>query len=152
MGISQKMKRLLLLLSLTLSCSPKPQPINYGKDACDYCRMIISDKRFGGEIVLKTGKVYKFDDVGCLINFFWENNIAEKDIAMFLVVDYKTGDLIDATRAFYIQSDKIHSPMAYDIAAFKNPEDAEEFLNKNGGNLMNWAQINDLIRRQSKVR
>lgn len=150
-GIVVFLSALLGLMGI-ISCSPKPQKINYGKDACNYCKMIISDRRFGGEIVLKTGKVYKFDDIGCLINFFWEQNLTEKDVAMFLVVDYKTGELIDATKSFYIQSDKIHSPMAYDIAAFKNPEDAEEFLNEKGGGLMNWAQVNELVRRQGRVR
>jgi len=146
------MKRFFPLILALLACSPKPEPINYGKDTCDYCRMTIVDKKFGGEIVLKTGKVYKFDDVGCMINFFWGSNLSEKDVYMFLVVDYYTGKLIDATRAFYIQSDNINSPMAYDIAAFENPEDAEKFFKKYGGGIMNWSQVNDLVRKQSSVR
>ncbi len=146
------MRKFLPLTLILFACSPKPEPINYGKDACDYCRMSIVDKKFGGEIVLKTGKVYKFDDIGCMINFFWESDLSEKDVYMFLVVDYYTGKLIDATKAFYIQSDNIHSPMAYDIVAFEKPENAERFIKKNGGGLMNWAQVNDLVRKQSPGR
>jgi len=138
-----------IFLFLILSCSPKPEPIKYNKDVCNYCKMVISDKRFGAEIVLKTGKVYKFDDIGCMINFFWESNFSEKDVYKFLVVDYKTHKLIDATRAFYAQSDNIHSPMAYDIVAFEKAEDAEEFIRNNKGNVMNFAETIELVRRQS---
>jgi len=138
-----------LSVLLLISCSAKPQDIKIGKDACDYCKMIISDSRFSSEIVLKTGKVYKFDDVGCMINFFWEKGYSEKDIALFLVSDYKSGKLIDATRAFYILNDNLRSPMSYNVAAFENADDAENFYNKNGGRILNWAELNEYVRKHS---
>ena len=51
----------LLTLSLS-SCSTAPQPIRIGQDNCDFCKMTISDNRFGAEIITKKGKVYIFDD------------------------------------------------------------------------------------------
>ena len=51
------------------SCSVEPQAIAIGKDLCDECHMTIMDPKFGGEVVTKKGKVFKFDDVHCLIRF-----------------------------------------------------------------------------------
>ncbi len=132
---------------------PKPVPIEFGKDACYWCKMTITDQRFGAELVTKKGKVYKYDDVACMINHFWEDpELSEKDVAFFLVVDYAhPGKLIDATKAVYIQSDKIHSPMASDVAAFESTEDAEAFLRKFGGEILNWSKVIDLVRKQNPM-
>ncbi|MFL5807903.1 MAG: hypothetical protein ACJ749_00200, partial [Flavisolibacter sp.] len=56
----------ILVLALN-SCSTKPQPFAYGKDVCDDCSMTIMDPKFGGEIITKKGKVFKFDDAHCLV-------------------------------------------------------------------------------------
>ncbi|MCC6277295.1 MAG: hypothetical protein IT289_05195, partial [Oligoflexia bacterium] len=40
-----------------------PEPIVYGSDTCSNCQMTISDNRFGGETLLKGGKVSKFDSL-----------------------------------------------------------------------------------------
>jgi len=66
------MRRLLplffLLLLLFAGCRPKgPVAIEYGQDICAFCKMIIADPRFGAEVITKTGKVYKFDSVECMV-------------------------------------------------------------------------------------
>ena len=63
---------LLALLGMALllaGCSEEPKTgpvaIKYGRDTCDYCRMIISDPRFAAQVRGGPGhKAYKFDDVG----------------------------------------------------------------------------------------
>ena len=65
-----KMISLILALALFLSCNTEPVPLRYGKDACHLCKMTLMDKKFGGELVTGKGKVYKFDDVNCMINFY----------------------------------------------------------------------------------
>jgi hypothetical protein len=50
-------------------CDSGPQPINFGKDSCAECNMTIVDKRFGAEFVTGKGKVFKFDDVNCMVEF-----------------------------------------------------------------------------------
>ncbi len=65
-----------LLLSLvTASCGSNPEPINYGHDECEFCRMQISDNRYGAELVTDKGKVYKFDSIECLIEFAMVKNL-----------------------------------------------------------------------------
>ncbi|NPB02967.1 MAG: hypothetical protein GXO39_00940 [Thermotogae bacterium] len=152
----RRLVSLILLLTLGLiSCKgePKPVPIEFGKDACFWCKMTITDQRFGAELVTKKGKVYKYDDVACMVNHFWQDpNLTEKSVALFLVVDYAhPGKLIDATKAVYVQSDKIHSPMASDVAAFSTVEDAEAFIERNGGEVLNWPQVMDLVRKQNPM-
>jgi len=55
------------------------------------------------------------------------------------------------TSPAYVQSEAIHSPMASDVAAFENVEDAETFIKKNGGEVLNWAQVMDLVRKQNPM-
>ncbi len=69
---------LIFFITLTLlisSCGSKPEPINYGHDECEFCRMQISDNRYGAELVTDKGKVYKFDSIECLIEFAMVKNL-----------------------------------------------------------------------------
>ncbi|MBK6827600.1 MAG: hypothetical protein IPG86_12340, partial [Chitinophagaceae bacterium] len=60
---------LLLPAIILLSCSTKPEPFKPGTDNCHFCKMGITDTRFGGELITKKGKMYKFDDLICLARF-----------------------------------------------------------------------------------
>src|SRR5688572_4321047 len=94
---------IVMILGL-LSCSTEPQPFVYGKDACHSCKMTVVDKKFGAEIVTTKGKVYKFDDVNCLINFLNSEDIEEREIAHRLVIDFATPEkLIPAEHAFFLK-------------------------------------------------
>ena len=46
-----------VLVGFLTGCSTEPLPIRYGQDNCDFCKMTISDHRFGAEIVTKKGKI-----------------------------------------------------------------------------------------------
>ena len=48
---------MLLSVCLLMACSQEPKPIEYGTDACHFCRMTIVDKVHGAEIVTDKGKV-----------------------------------------------------------------------------------------------
>lgn len=136
----------LLLLSFTLiflnSCSTEPVPIRIGKDNCDFCKMTISDKRFGAEIVTNKTKVFKFDDSHCVLRFLKESDIKSQDIAGVYFVDFNSpNDLIDANKAFYLQSPELKSPMNGNIAAFSNQESLENALPKFYGNTITWEDM-----------
>ena len=55
-GLIGVMLGFLGLMSFT-SCSAGPEPIRYGQDNCHHCKMTLTDKRFGAEIVTQKGKV-----------------------------------------------------------------------------------------------
>lgn len=128
-------------------CSKGPQPLNFGTDQCEHCRMTISDKKFGAEIVNDKGKAFKFDAAECMIKYLTSENTDENNY-MLLVIDYNQPEtLIDAKSAAYIVSPLIKSPMGEDLAAFKSKKDAEEELNKiKNGNIYTWDEIKNKLK------
>lgn len=128
------------------SCTVKPQPFAFGKDACSYCKMTIIAPNFGGEVLTKKGKVYKFDDVHCLIGFFNEGIVKENDIAQTLAVNYqKQNDFINVNDAVFLVSPELHSPMNGNAAAFINTDEANKVKEAKGGELKDWQGIRSSI-------
>lgn len=136
----------LLFIPITLiflsSCSTEPVPIRIGKDQCDFCKMTISDKRFGAEIVTKKTKVFKFDDQHCVIQFLNEGKLASEDIAGVYFTDFSSPhELIDVKKAFFLQSPDFKSPMNGNIAAFSNEDSLAKALPKFYGNAITWEDM-----------
>lgn len=129
-----------LILALVLACKAEPEPIDYGSDACHFCRMTIVDQQHGAEVVTKKGKVFKFDAVECMLNHL--NEVEIQSIQLFLVNTYsQPGKLRDATGASYLVSEGIPSPMGEFLTAFENEKDALDAAEKHGGTLYSWAEI-----------
>jgi len=131
-------------LFLLTGCKVEPEPINYGKDQCHYCKMNIVDKQHASQMVTKKGKQYKYDAIECMINELNKNGNYD-DIAVFLVSDYGLGEMTDAKTATYLISEQIKSPMGANLSAFKSRERAEKFQKENGGELFDWEQIREVI-------
>jgi copper chaperone NosL len=131
-----------ILILLFTSCNTKPQPFAYGKDICDECRMTIMDPKFGGEIITKKGKVYKFDDAHCLVNFIKHGNIKETDIGHTVFVNYENGkNFLDVKSSFFVKSDRLKSPMNGNVASFSSKAIAEQKANQTGGIIKTWEQV-----------
>ncbi len=131
-----------LITFLLWSCTVEPTPLLYGKDGCHACRMKLMDKKFGAEVVTSKGKVYKFDDMNCMINFLNSGSVEEQDIAYRLVIDFANPEkFIDAKDAHYVKSDKIRSPMASEIAAFSKKEDLDASNKEWKGILLSWGEL-----------
>jgi copper chaperone NosL len=134
----------IILLAGTLSlfsCSQEPKPINYGKDACDFCKMIIMDKRYAAEIVTTKGKAYKFDDILCEANFIHSGKVPASEIACAYIVDFNTSEFLNTKEAFFLKNETLRSPMGGNIAAFKTKEDLEAAQKKMKGELITWEEI-----------
>ncbi|GAA4939308.1 hypothetical protein GCM10023314_09990 [Algibacter agarivorans] len=102
--------------------------------------MTIVDKIHAAEIVTKKGKVYKFDATECMVNFLKEFDTSE--IALFLSNNYTEPEaLIDATKATFLISENIPSPMGAFLSAFKNKVDAEKTQAEKGGKLYTWEEL-----------
>ncbi|GGW22274.1 nitrous oxide reductase accessory protein NosL [Arenibacter certesii] len=129
-----------ILLLVFTSCSIKPQPIDYGSDACHFCSMTIVDRQHAAQIVTEKGKGFNFDATECMLNHL--NDIDSSEIALFLTNDYSNpGKLIDATKAFYLVSEGIPSPMGEYLTAFGTKEGIEEALLIHDGDQLNWEQL-----------
>lgn len=130
-----------LLISL-LSCTAEPEPLQYGQDACHTCKMTLMDKKFGAELVSKKGKVFKFDDVNCMLQFYHSGEVDPQEFAYRLVTDFsKPATLIEANDAFYLKSPQIKSPMASQIAAFGEKESMENTKKQLKGIYLVWGEL-----------
>lgn|SRR5690606_9014747 len=133
---------LFVIAVVFLSCKAEPEPLQYGQDACHACKMTLMDRKFGAELVTKKGKIYKFDDVNCMLNFYHSNEVAQSDIAHKLVVDFsQPAKLIPAADAFYLKSDAIKSPMASQIAAFEKKDTLDTMKKELKGVYMVWGEL-----------
>ncbi|MBL0183409.1 MAG: nitrous oxide reductase accessory protein NosL [Chitinophagaceae bacterium] len=129
------------LLVLT-SCSTGPQAITPGVDNCYFCKMTVSDTRFGAEVVTK-GRIYKFDDMHCLLSFLRSSMIEKEQVKDVYVTNY-SGDhqLINAQDAMMLKSDELRSPMGGNMAAFNNNDSMAAVMKKFPGNAVNWNELN----------
>lgn len=124
------------------SCSTQPQAIRIGLDNCDFCKMTITDNRFGAELVTKKGKVFKFDDGHCAVGFLHSQKVAPKDIAGIYFTDFSTPDkLINVTEVHFLQSPALKSPMGGNIAAFSNADSLQKIFEKLNGNKITWEEM-----------
>ncbi|SKB29981.1 nitrous oxide reductase accessory protein NosL [Daejeonella lutea] len=130
------------LLLILNSCSNAPVPIKLGKDNCHFCKMTISDERFGAEIVTKKSKVFKFDDPHCATSFLNSNTIRREEIAGIYFVNFnKPHDLIDAEKAHFLQSPSLRSPMNGNIASFSHKDSLEKAVLTHYGNITTWEDM-----------
>lgn len=135
--------RCLVFISLLLSaCSVQPEPLQFGKDVCHFCKMTLMDKKFGAELVTNKGKVYRFDDLNCMLNFY---NSGYEEPAAFqfkLVVDFNNpGQLIDATNAFYLKSSALRTPMGSEVAAFESKSSLDAHKKEIKGIFLAWGEV-----------
>jgi copper chaperone NosL len=130
------------VLLFIVSCNTKPQPFAYGKDSCDDCKMTIMDPKFGGEIITKKGRIFKFDDAHCLINFIKGGTVKESDIAQTVFIDYENNsNFLDVKSARFVVSDQLKSPMNSNAAAFSSAEKAKKKASATSGTVKTWKDL-----------
>ena len=133
---------LLFMLSLSfLSCAKtEAVPLKLNVDSCDFCKMNIADGKYGAEIITQKGRVYKFDDIMCMINYGNEN--LGSNTKSYYVNDYSQDNvLIPAESAFFLSGGAIHSPMRGNIAAFSSEKEAMQFGKKLNAEPISWDTI-----------
>jgi len=133
---------LMLMISVFSSCSTHPEPFTIGKDDCYVCKMGVADLKFGGEIITKKGKVFKFDDIGCMISYLKSGSIEEKDIASKVVMNYnKPNEFIDVNKAWFLTSPQVKSPMKSNVSGYTNKTEAEKIKELKTGEITNWTDL-----------
>ena len=134
---------MLCALFATLGCGGAgPAVIHYDADACDHCRMTISDPGFAGQVVMRTGKIYRFDDPSCLASFVTSGHAASAGITGIWLTDHAHPDArVEAPDAVFVVSDRIRAPMNGRTAAFASRGDASAFQASVGGQLQTWTDL-----------
>jgi copper chaperone NosL len=128
------------LLFLLVSCEIEAEKIQYGSDACAFCKMTIVDQQHAAQYVTNKGKQFKFDAIECMVN-----DLSEKDVetlAILLVAAYeRPGEMTPAQQATYLISEKIKSPMGANLSAFSAVQAAKETQSENGGDIYTWPEL-----------
>ena len=127
-------------LLLLYGCEVKPQEIHYGADGCSFCKMTIVDTQHAAQIVTTKGKSFKYDAIECMLNHMkgWD----QAPIKYHLVTDYsQPKHLVDATKAQYLISQAIPSPMGAFLTAFRDEQNREDVRLKEGGEAHAWESI-----------
>ena len=104
--------------------------------------MSIVDQRFGGEIVTKKGKVFKFDAAECMVNYLGEHEADESNMSMILTNTYdQPGKLADATSCHYLISRNMPSPMGMFLNPFEDKAQLNKFQQENEGSTFSWQEL-----------
>ena len=140
---------LLLLSALLLAACTRgateatPPAIRYGEDTCTECNMIISDPRYAAgyayEIAPGRYESLAFDDIGDLLAHLEQHR--EHKVVAWYVHDYTTEEWLDATTAYYVLSNEIHSPMGHGLAAHASRAAAEALAQRKSGVVLDWQGL-----------
>ncbi len=93
------MKGLQVLALAFAACSTplRAEDPVWNKQACDHCKMLLSDKRYAASLIDDAGHRLFFDDIGCLVSFELEH----RGPRAHWVKDEASGAWIEADQAFF---------------------------------------------------
>ncbi len=127
------------VLLIMVSCQPTVEQIQYGRDACAFCKMTISDRKYGAELVTPKGKVFKFDATECMLDYLEEN---QQRYAHTMVVAFDDpGILYQSDSLTYLISPNMPSPMGAFISAFSQSSVANKIQQEKSGEMYSWSEI-----------
>ncbi len=131
----------MFLVALTACTAGPPEPIEItlNEENCSFCRMAVSQREFAAQVVTVTGAFDTFDDIGCLRDWIKEHHPPEA--SGIFVVDYQTGQWIDARTASYVHSKKLPTPMSSGFAAYQKKTSAETAAAKLEGKVLQWEEM-----------
>ena len=115
-----------------------PPDIDYGRDVCTDCNMIISEPRFAAAFREESGEEALFDDIGDLVRYGHQKGVLA-DVRAW-VHDYDDESWIDAADAWFVKSD-IQTPMASGLVAFAKEDDATTFASDHDGEVFRWTHL-----------
>lgn len=139
LSVSRVAAVIMMMPLFLTACSSGPRPIKVGQEGCTFCKMTISDKRFGAELVTDKGKVFVYDDLHCLAEYLKQNpQVSNSD---FYVTSFESGDLIKSDKAVYLKSESLKSPMGSNIAAFASNESMNKFSGNYPGEVIQWNKV-----------
>jgi copper chaperone NosL len=123
-------------------CASKPEPLQAGHDVCSFCKMTVTDVRFGGEVITKKGKIYKFDDIICMKNYLKSNLKSSEQIKYNLVTNYlKPQELLSVEQAVFYQDFALRTPMGSNACAFSSKTEAIQFKESKEGKIIDWQSL-----------
>ena len=138
------MKKSILILGLffaLISCGPKgPEAIKLNSDSCAFCKMTIASAPYATELITDKGRIYKFDDLSCMMNYTKENGGLPN--AELFITDYlKPDTFVKVESAFLLQGGIIRGPMGGKVVGFNSKTDAQEYQSKLEAEMVDWSAL-----------
>jgi copper chaperone NosL len=120
-----------------------------GRPTCDYCRMIITEKEYGGKIKTIKGKTFIFDATECLAAFVIKTMVKPGEIQSLWSMHFnQPGRMLNARTAFYLQSNSMTSPMSINLSAYSSQFEVERMRENHPGEILNWTQVLDHVKQK----
>lgn len=147
LGARAPVLALLLFALIHHACNRSGVPeVAIGKAECGHCRMNVMDPHFASAIVTAGGRTYAFDSPECMVQYVAGGSIAEHQVRGWWVCDHAhAGTFIDATKAYYLRSAALKSPMNGNTAAFANEADRAAAMVEKGGETLDWGRARALL-------
>ena len=120
-----------------------------GRPTCDYCRMIITEKEYGGKIKTTKGKPLIFDATECMAAYVIKAMVKPAEIQSLWSMDFnQPGRVVNAKTAFYLQSNSMLSPMSINLSAYPSRAEAERMRENHPGEILNWTQVLEHVKQK----
>ncbi len=115
-------------------CGSGPAPVQWGQDSCVFCKMTLTDQRYGAQLVNQHGKAFLFDDIICLSGYLDAGYIPKKNVRCIYFIDFATSEWISAHETIIAKGNRFRSPMSSQLASFhyttRNPEPTPDLILK----------------------
>ena len=131
------MKHFLLIIFICVlmpGCKSGSEKINFGEEECVYCRMTISNPKFGALLITDKGRMRKYDAVECMVNDIQENDPSYQKL--LVVVHDDPEKLREADSVFFAISKKYRSPMGANLAAFLSANSIPDSIK-----ILSWSEV-----------
>lgn len=128
------------LILLAVACQPQTEavPINFGKDQCTFCKMTISNPKFGAELITDKGRVLKYDAAECMVHQLREEHIEYQKL--YVVPFDQPKQLKPAGDLRFLITPDIRSPMGANLSAYLDTAQLDEQYHPQ---LMSWEQLTE---------
>ena len=133
----------------SLGVLAEARPVRVGVDVCPYCNMTVIDARYAAQMVSRTGKVYSYDAIECLVdhlNGYGGPKAAPRELyaADFAASRADRAGLRAVDGLVFLYHRRIRTPMGGGLVAFARPEDADRFVQERrlkGVRRMRWDEL-----------
>ncbi len=135
----------LMSVILITGCEPKPQPIHFGSDQCDYCRMMITEQEFASQAVNNQGRAFKFDSVECMAAFDLTAENRDNIHSLWVPDFLNREEWLQANSAFYLRSETLRSPMGLFLSAYADNASAGRMQQEYGGEIVDYNRVKEIV-------
>ncbi len=126
-----------------VGCGSNTPELLFDRDTCDFCRMTISDRRFGAVAKTAGGRVARFDSIECLAA--WTMKEAEQPRTVWVVDAMQPGSLRPLAEVRIHRAAPGRSPMGQGYVAVARTHGSTPW----DGPAVSWDSVRAAAGRQS---